>query len=449
MQAPPSKPRQLCKPQGQAQRGLQQGFVAVLFLVMLAVAAIAATTLSILGKAKDSNLAKQYKTQTALKQAKDALLSYVIANGRLPCPADIRTVNIAISNEGTVDSSYCLGQGIGVIGLLPWKGLGLPLLEDGTDNCLWYAVSGHIKSANKSYPVNADTDGAFKVIEPQGTLLAGAAGTTSSNAMAVIIAPNTPTQSDGFTQNRTAPATSTRQYCSLPAGANNVAIATHFMDTATITVGGTPTKYDNWDISTTKVLPAVPATVKTFIQGYKNGTYPINGLNDQLTWITPDEFAKAITQFATNSAAKSLSNFYRPDDATAVNIYQGNLYYPSPASAFGACQQGGTMGALPNSCAVNLLNPWNDYYISGFGDFTNKTDKDKFDHSLGELINPAGGDNWASKITYQVSPKCVPPATNCNGAGSLLTHNNQTNLHTIVTATGRSGSTFTATSYTK
>jgi hypothetical protein len=310
VKAAPVKPRKLCKPQSQAQRSLQKGFVAVLLLVMLAVAAVTASTLSILRKTKDANIAQQFTTQTALRQAKDALLSYVIANGRLPCPADVRTANYFSSSEGIVDSTPCLNQGISVIGLLPWKGLGLPLLEDGTDNCLWYAVSGHIKSANKSYPVNADTDGAFKVIDPQGILLAGVAGTTSSNAMAVIIAPNTPSKSDGLTQNRTAPTSSTRKYCSLPTGASNVDIAKHFMDTATITVGGTSIKYDNWNVPTTKVLPAAPATVKTFIHGYKNGSYPIDGLNDQLTWITPDEFAKASTQYAANLAAKSLNWFY-------------------------------------------------------------------------------------------------------------------------------------------
>jgi hypothetical protein len=299
---------------------------------------------------------------------------------------------------------------------------------------LWYAVSGHIKSANKSYPVNADTDGAFKVIDPQGILLAGVAGTTSSNAMAVIIAPNTPSKSDGLTQNRTAPTSSTRKYCSLPTGASNVDIAKHFMDTATITVGGTSIKYDNWNVPTTKVLPAAPATVKTFIHGYKNGSYPIDGLNDQLTWITPDEFAKASTQYAANLAAKSLNWFY-------TTGYLGSYYYPHPATttSAGVCVSGITSGILPNSCSINSVNPWNDYYKDGyFGD-----------KSLGALINPISGDNWAAKITYQVSPKCVPPATNCNGAGSLLTYNNQTNLHTIVTATGRSGSNFTATSYTK
>ncbi len=102
MQAAPSKPRQPCKPQGQAQRGLQQGFVAVLLIVMMAVATVAALTMNLWGGKGEAQAYDKKLTREALRQAKQALLAR-IETGGLPAggavPADIQALLFKINSS--------------------------------------------------------------------------------------------------------------------------------------------------------------------------------------------------------------------------------------------------------------------------------------------------------------------------------------------------------------
>jgi len=434
MQALSSKPSQLSCPRAQAQRG----FVAMFLIILAAIVAVTAITKRVWGNA-DPVTTGRLETQNAMRLAKEALLVYVATHGRLPCPADVRTNNYSPTNEGTIDTTNCGGTGVSAIGLVPWKGLGLEAVKDSSNVCLWYAVSGNLKvgiAGAKRHPINADSDGAFQVRDATGALLAGNLVDTKNNAAAIIFAPNSPLTTGGITQDRSPPNNPTRTVCVLPRGNSNNQVAQQYLDSTAATIGGNPAATDNWNVPNT-ALNAAPVTVKTFIQGYVNGSFPLSDLNDQLAWITAEEFAKASTQYAAKTAATALTYFYQ--NTSVVPQYgQGIAMYPSAAAtAGGACASNSTSGFLPISCAQT--SAWNTYYTSGYNG----------DTSLPDLLQPSTGDNWGSKINYRVSSKCLSPSLNCSGAGSFLNYGSVSNLQAVITVTGRTGTTFTATSYTK
>src|SRR6185295_16201223 len=125
------------------------------------------------------------KTFPVLAAAKEALIAYAVANpdapGRLPC---VDTLNV-----GTAPSGPCGSPGIPQLGRLPWQTLGLPVLRDGSGECLWYAVSG--KFVNPQ-PVNSDTTGELNVVGDSGTPVATA-------VIAVIFAPGPAVESQSRT----------------------------------------------------------------------------------------------------------------------------------------------------------------------------------------------------------------------------------------------------------
>ena len=137
-------------------------------------------------------------TAQALKQAKDALIGYAITYrdthsgevfGYLPCPD---TDGDGESNASDGVSCGNTTDGKAVIGLLPFKTLGLPDLRDKSGNCLWYAVSGGYKAAaNKAVPMNWDTQGQFLIRDLNNVTLA-APGDSQGGAAAVIFAVGPP-----------------------------------------------------------------------------------------------------------------------------------------------------------------------------------------------------------------------------------------------------------------
>jgi hypothetical protein len=171
---------------------------------------------------------KQLQTEKNLAQAKAALLGYAVnyhekfpgMYGFLPCP-DYR----AAGEEGQEDDCSLKPQGMSVLGKLPWKTLGLPMLRDDGHECLWYAVSGYhkdvssglsyelaeaappsppalpsdlyIRESTRTNMLNDDTPGLFKIyhVEPGISKLATLEEEgleEANNVVAVIIAPGKP-----------------------------------------------------------------------------------------------------------------------------------------------------------------------------------------------------------------------------------------------------------------
>lgn len=166
-----------------AQRG------ATLLIFMLVLVGVLLTGFLSRLNSSSSSLQREQTTQSALLQAKEALIGFAATYrdthpnqvfGFLPCPDT--------DNNGESDS--CGLTDVSLIGRLPWKTLGLPPLRDNSTNCLWYVVSGRSKSNPKTAAFNWDTLGQLILQDASGSVMTGA--TPHSLAYATIIAPGTP-----------------------------------------------------------------------------------------------------------------------------------------------------------------------------------------------------------------------------------------------------------------
>lgn len=380
--------------------------MAVLLIVMIALAAMAALTKGLWGGG-NAQLLAQSDTQLAFKSAKEGLLAYVAENGRLPCPSDITTISLSAAQEGTSQST-CGAKGVSQIGLVPWKTLGVPVPRDGTNGCIWYAVSGNLKINAKTSPINADSNGVFTIRDIDNNIL----GDSQNNpAAAVLIAANTAITSEGYVQTRTPESPVTRIQCNLPLAAgspqtaNNV--AKRYLDSMlTIYSTGTSVDYNNWQVA------ATAGATKTFVQGYINAQYPHPQVNDQLAWISAEEFGKTSSYYGARQAQKALSGYY----SAASN-------YVSPASSVGgACDTSLKKGYLPSTCPIfdseaNLtFDTWKDTHAKDFL-----------------------ADEWHKSTHYVLSDKCkTNGAKYCAGSGNFLSVDDQNTLHTIGIIRGRS-----------
>ena len=188
-------------------------------------------------------VARDARSDTALAQAKAALLGYAArcgvtavgpqpfrqqsnnpcANsdqdrpGDLPCPD--------LDGDGETEITHC-GKANGTdparprLGWLPWKTLGLPELRDGSGERLWYAVATTFKNNLRAPPINSDTRGTISVRNALGNLIHD--GHTGSGVVAVIIAPGAAlVRTDGLAQVRNAAhASDARHYLDKAPGDN-------------------------------------------------------------------------------------------------------------------------------------------------------------------------------------------------------------------------------------
>lgn len=398
----------------------QQGFVAIFLLVAVLVSASSYFAIRIWGGGSSGSLQEQ-RQQAAFKLAKEALLAYVVANGRFPCPAKVDGADIG-TKEAWPD---CSETGVSQIGLLPWRYLNL----DPTSNpelCLWYAVSGHmIKTTTWAYPVNNDSHGAFRVVDANGNILQG--DTLGTNATVVLIAANAPITSAGVAQDRSYTGIANTNQCQLSSGATVADVAKQYLDTATVKIGASNIVIKNWLLPTTEIDPHKilypQTTATTFVQGYVSSIYPNKELNDHLAWVSVEEFSRAISQHAANSATLALSRFFQPS-STSTDDKLGNKFYPYAANApDGTCVTGLFAGNLPKDCDLNNgTKSWTEY----------KTNSPATDPTLKHLIN----DEWDKRLWYQLSSKCQLGTTltlNCAGNGDFLPPaGGLTDLHTSV-----------------
>lgn len=101
--------------------------------------------------------ARDRTTQTALRDAREALIAYAATSdtpGRLPCPED--TSLVGGPSEGAQGSC---SNTVMAIGRLPWRTLKLEQLRDGWDEPLWYAISPGFRSP----PINTNSIGQLSV----------------------------------------------------------------------------------------------------------------------------------------------------------------------------------------------------------------------------------------------------------------------------------------------
>lgn len=112
-----------------------------LMLALLIAACIGGTLLLAASSPLQQKLALEDKTQQALRQAKEALIAWSVANattpGYLPCPED--TNLIGSPNEG--NAQYPCSNTAFLKGRLPWRTLGLDNPRDAFGEPLWYVLS--------------------------------------------------------------------------------------------------------------------------------------------------------------------------------------------------------------------------------------------------------------------------------------------------------------------
>lgn len=128
-------------------------------------------------------LAQAGSGDASLAMAKEALLAYAATYrdnadhktevfGYLPCPDTAEKTGLTAPGDGSA-ASHCGHVDEAVVGLLPYRTLGLPELRDSAGHCLWYAVSGRFKNAPKpTTALNWDTQSELGVLDAQGAALA-------------------------------------------------------------------------------------------------------------------------------------------------------------------------------------------------------------------------------------------------------------------------------------
>lgn len=232
--------------------------------------------------------AREQKTEQALQQAKEALISYALVYGdmqrtnadpvyptvgstlkddvtlppgTLPCPET--TLNA--TSEGA-QSGNCDSRDVSSLGRFPWRSLGTGPLRDANGECLWYAVSGSFKENPSPYLLNWDSPGAFEIRDGQGKVIA-------SDVVAVIFSPGSPLSGQDRSQ----------LAGTVQCGGNYTASA--YLDA--INLGGTA--YNNAAIN------SAPNGKTIFIAGPVRNASGDVVANDRLLYITRDElFARAI-----------------------------------------------------------------------------------------------------------------------------------------------------------
>lgn len=337
----------------------QRGFVALLMIVLIAVGVFGAMAAWVASEPPPS---KQAINQKVLMQAREALLAYVALSSdatnaltlktRLPCP-DMDGDGAA---NTAADTSNCGVARQTALGLLPWKTLGLPPLRDADGECLWYAVSGDFKDAADpaaTTAVNADTDGVITVADEAGSSLA-------TKLVAVVFAPGAKLGS----QVRADPAMlSADKPC------------------ATLT-GSAVTNADGYLERGNERPSTAAGDPVTFTQ--MTGTVDKQSLlNDQLAWITADDYAAPATQRNAKALIKAFSS------AVAASAADGRLPFASDTPG-GPCKQDQYSGFLPGSCSYTYFDTTSSMEVT-------------------RTFTLADSDDWRKLTFYALSPGCNSP----------------------------------------
>ncbi len=263
-------------------------------LILLMIVSLSASYLLLKTFNKSSStlaVTRNNRTQVALMQAKQALLTYAATVGAeksmdlskiypgvpgyLPCP-DLGASMTTTVAEGQA-ASTCGSPLVSQIGRLPWYSLGLDALKDSSGECLWYAVSGTYKAAlngvtgvSTSNMMNWDTRGLFDVFADGGVNYLTGGSNPATRAVAVIFAPGARLNA----QDRTPTAVSSPN-TGAPNCGGNYTVAS-YLESAN-------------GVDNTSVVSSAADTIVQFIAGNKSDTF-----NDQLVYITREELWTAI-----------------------------------------------------------------------------------------------------------------------------------------------------------
>lgn len=326
-------------------RTSQRGYALLLMLVMVTMG-ILYTLVSQVGLI-GAKVARAQGTSAAMLQAKEALIGYAAtyrdthsgeAFGYLPCPdAD------GDGDADTTNNSTNCGSSTGVVvGLLPYKTLGLGDLRDASGECLWYAVSpSHKAGMAKAEPMNWDTRGQIEVLDSDAAaVLADPVSGTEGGAVAVIFAAGPP-----LSGNATGRGNNSGSICGSKGKANWNA----YLESASFDASGNST--DN------------PLVVT-------KGTLDSSSNNDQIVWITPKDIFERVKKRSdrgelntlTIAAATALTAKINTDLVTGK--VPASALPSNPTTITGPTPYAGYVGMLPSLTvsgdASNILNTFFD-----------------------------------------------------------------------------------------
>ena len=137
------------------------GFTLVEMAIVLAIIAlILGTSLALLSAQQDQRRIEE--TRDRLDAAREALIGYAIANGRLPCPANPTladgVVGAGIARAPAATAAGCTADAAGTIqGTLPWATLGLPEI-DAWGHRFTYRVSAAFARITPSFALTDSGD---------------------------------------------------------------------------------------------------------------------------------------------------------------------------------------------------------------------------------------------------------------------------------------------------
>jgi type II secretory pathway pseudopilin PulG len=160
----------------------QQGGALIILVVILVLAA--STALFYVLDGRSVKIERDNKTAAVLAEAKQALIGFAVAKtpvataGYLPNPDFHLSPIIPEGSQAGVAAAV----DISVLGKFPWYSLNTPPFKDGWNECLWYVVSGRIKTNPKTAIFNWDSLGQIDVIDAGGNTLA-------RNLAALIVSP--------------------------------------------------------------------------------------------------------------------------------------------------------------------------------------------------------------------------------------------------------------------
>lgn len=133
----------------------------VLLTVLLLVMAVGLSLYTFVSPSSAQNEIDR-KTDAALAQAREALITYAVMHstqpGRMPCPDTSATFT------GSAGSCSSAGSASNRLRRLPWRTLNAPDLRDGYGEQLWYAVSANFLGTAM---INSDTTGEYTVTGTQ------------------------------------------------------------------------------------------------------------------------------------------------------------------------------------------------------------------------------------------------------------------------------------------
>lgn len=255
---------------------------------------------------------RDLQTAIALAKAKEALIAYAtaraddVAPGEFPCPTIVAptsaTYGVAAGGCATIR-----------IGRLPWQTLGLPEILDGNNEPVWYALSTNFRPGRPvASKINGETAGSLTIYQNDGTTI------LATRVVAVIFS------------------------AGAPAGSQSRTNAVAFCTTTGTNIAGNTCAANYLEIASSRnnATNAGPYIAAKAVANF----------NDQLVYITTDDFIPRIEDRIITMLKRTLNDYY------AVNgyyPYAANYLTMTPTSA--NCATNTFTGRLPNliapSCA--------------------------------------------------------------------------------------------------